>query len=103
MNSNASVSTGRRAAGLTAFVLLATLPGLAQETYSTWSHHKYVGLNTRNVRGGAAVTSTLLNVPVLIRLDSSNFSAGFAQSSGRGADLRFTKLGDVVRLPHQIE
>lgn len=94
-------AAGRRAALLVLACL--GLPSLAQENYSTWSYHKHVGLNTRPVGGGAAVSGAVLNVPVLVRLDATNFSAGFAQSVGRGADLRFTKLGDAVRLPHQIE
>ncbi len=89
------------AASLCMTALAAT--AIAQEDYSTWSHHKYVGLNTKAVSGGAGVAGNVLNFPVLVRLDSANFGAGFAQSVGRGADLRFTKPGDAVRLRHQIE
>jgi hypothetical protein len=84
-------------------VLAATIPSLSQETYSTWTQHKFVGVNTSATGGGAGVPTSITNFPVLIRLDATNFNAGFAQSVGRGADLRFTKLGDVVRLPHQVE
>jgi hypothetical protein len=41
--------------------------------------------------------------PVLIRLDSSSFNAGFGQAAAGGADLRFTKANTTTRLPHQIE
>jgi hypothetical protein len=92
-----------RAVLTTLTMLAAALPAAAQETYSTWSHHKFIGLNTHPHGGGAGVTGAVRNFPVLVRLDSTNFASGFAQSVGRGADLRFTKLGDAVRLHHQIE
>jgi hypothetical protein len=40
---------------------------------------------------------------VLVRLDSSNFNTGFAQTSGGGRDLRFSKADNTTRLPHQID
>jgi hypothetical protein len=82
---------------------LAALPAISQETYSTWGQHKFVGVNTLAAGAGANVGGNVRNFPVLVRLDSANFAAGFAQSAGRGADLRFTKLGDAIRLQHQIE
>jgi hypothetical protein len=84
-------------------ILAATIPSLAQETYSTWAQHKFVGVNTSPNGGGAGIPTSITNFPVLIRLDATNFNTGFAQSVGRGADLRFTKLGDALRLPHQVE
>jgi hypothetical protein len=73
----------------------------AQEVYSTWAQHKYVALDTRGTALNAA--APVQNIPILVRLDATNFNAGFAQSIGRGADVRFTKNGDAIRLPHQIE
>jgi hypothetical protein len=70
------------------------------EVYSTWGQHKTIWLNTAS--NGAAVTQSVRKFPVLLRLDTSNFT-GFTQAAGTGADIRFTKNGDVVRLPHQIE
>ncbi len=82
---------------------LAAPTAHAQEDYSTWGHHRFIGVNTLPRGGGANVSGDVRNFPVLVRLDTSNFATGFAQSSGDGADLRFTKPGDAVRLPHQIE
>jgi hypothetical protein len=73
----------------------------AAETYSTWAQHKDLYINT--TANGAAVPGNVTQFPLLVRLDSSNFNTGFAQSMAGGADLRFTKLGDVVRLKHEIE
>lgn len=73
----------------------------ADAGYSTWSNHKFLALNTR--AQGAGVAQRVLRFPVLVRLDSSNFTAGFGQAAYGGADLRFTKVGDALRIPHQIE
>ncbi len=71
----------------------------AQENYSSWSQHKPLYLNASTV----GVTSNVRKFPVLVRLDSSNFSAGFSQTLHGGIDIRFTKTGDAIRLPHQID
>jgi hypothetical protein len=87
--------------GLLLGAALMATTATAQENYSTWGQHKFVTLDTRAT--AANVSSTVTGIPVLVRLTASNFSDGFTQSSGRGADLRFTKVGDAVRLPYQIE
>jgi hypothetical protein len=51
----------------------------------------------------ANVTGTVTKFPLLVRLDNTNFSAGFAQAKGNGADIRFTKADNTTRLKHQIE
>jgi hypothetical protein len=90
--------------GLAALAILAvgiaTAP--AQETYSTWSHHRDVFLNTTNTTGGANVTANVTNFPVLIRLTARD-SATFSQALAGGADIRFTKADDATRLKHQID
>jgi hypothetical protein len=75
---------------------------LGAETYSTWGNNGRKYINT-TVNNGAAVRGLVRNFPVLIRLNSTNFNTGFAQSVGKGADVRFTKANGVVRLPHQVE
>lgn len=96
-----------RARAIAAAALIATAfaaaPAVSQENHATWNHHTYIGMNPFSYGGGAGLSGDVLNVPVLVRLDSVNFGSGFAQSSGHGADLRFTKRDDVTRLPHQIE
>jgi hypothetical protein len=71
----------------------------AGEVFSDWSGHRTIWLNTNT--NGANVTGTVTNFPVLVRLTTTD--SVFAQSKGRGADIRFTKVGDVIRLKHQVE
>jgi hypothetical protein len=71
----------------------------ADGLYSGWSNHKFITINTR----AAGAAQSLRKFPLLVRLDSANFNTGFSQSAFGGSDLRFTKTGDVARLPHQIE
>jgi hypothetical protein len=73
----------------------------AAETYSAWAQHRTLWLNTQG-GNGAGTTALVQNFPVLVRLGAAD-SAVFTQSFGQGADLRFTKTGDVTRLPHEIE
>jgi hypothetical protein len=87
--------------GFAGVLLLATV-GSAQENYSTsWTQHKNLYIHTGANR--ANVTANVTNFPLLVRLNSTNFGTGFAQAKGNGADIRFTKTGNVVRLKHQIE
>jgi hypothetical protein len=66
--------------------------------YSAWKFSKRLVLNT--AASGAAVPGSVYNFPVLVRLTRSNFN--FAQSAGRGADLRFAK-SDGTPLSYEIE
>jgi hypothetical protein len=72
----------------------------AQETYGTWANHRNVYLNTS--ASGASVSGTVTNFPVLVRLSAKD-SATFSQALAGGADIRFTKAGDAIRLRHQID
>ncbi len=91
-----------KAALFAATLALAGTLAAAQETYSTWTHHRDVFLNTTNTTGGANVTADVIGFPVLVRLDGRD-SAVFTAAKAGGADLRFTKEGDVVRLKHQVD
>jgi hypothetical protein len=84
---------------------LAASYALAQENYSQWAQHRNRYINTTLNGAGIpqSATPAATAFPLLVRLDSANFGAGFAQARGNGADIRFTKAGDVVRFPHQIE
>jgi hypothetical protein len=81
--------------------------GIPAETYSQWAQKRDLFINTAiantTVPSGAGIMSNVLKFPLLVRLDSSNFATGFTQATKTGIDIRFTKAGDVVRLPHQIE
>lgn len=84
-------------------LVIATGAGAAfgQENYANWAQHRNLYINTSG--SGANTTTDVVKFPLLVRLDSTNFATGFAQSRGNGADIRFTKAGDAVRFPHQIE
>ena len=58
------------------------------EDYSQWTYHQAVILNTSAT--GANVASTIVNFPVLVRLDSTHNASVFAQARNQGADLRFS-------------
>lgn len=79
----------------------APAPEPIVEDYATWSQHATVYLNTQNT--GAGVSSVVTKFPVLVRLDSSNFNAGFGQAANNGADIRFTKANNTTRLEYEIE
>jgi hypothetical protein len=87
--------------GLALSGTLTTETAMAQENYATWGQHRFILLDTRATAADIPVMTRA--VPILIRLTDANFGSGFTESFGRGADLRFTKLGDTVRLPHQTE
>lgn len=65
----------------------------------TWNRNRQVFLNTTST--GANVGGDVTGFPVLVRLNSSNFT--FADAETGGADLRFTKAGGIVNLPYEIE
>lgn len=77
----------------------AALPSAADD-YSQWSYSQDVVFNTR--ASGAAVSATVKDFPVLIRLTSANAGDVFAQGSGNGRDLRFANR-EGKHLPYQIE
>ncbi len=71
-----------------------------QEDYTTWAQHQVITLNTTS--SGANVPDNEYNFPVLIRLNSANFS-GFSQAQLQGADIRFSKSDYSQHLSFQIE
>lgn len=68
--------------------------------FDGWLFSKSVYLNTTS--SGAAVTADVHDFPVLVRLNSSNFTFGEAKSDG--SDIRFIKSStDSTILPSEIE
>jgi hypothetical protein len=63
-----------------------------------WRFSKTITLNTSI--SGANVMGTVLDFPVLIRLNSDNFD--FSQADSNGADIRFSKA-DNTEIPCEIE
>src|SRR5690606_34663186 len=84
-------------------VVNITVVDVGTEHYAgnDWPNKKVIWLNTQT--NGASVKDTVAKFPVLVRLDTSNFDAGFGQAAAGGADIRFTKANNTTRLPHQIE
>jgi len=80
-------------------VLFCAVAAFSQENYSQWSNYKTLTLNTS--ASGANVSGNVLNFPLLVRLTSANADV-FANSKGRGADIRFAKTNGV-HVPYQID
>jgi biopolymer transport protein ExbB len=89
------------AAGLA--VALGLAAGLASPAFgwsdNQWSYRKEIVLDT--TPSGAQVTGELRGFPVLIRLDSSNFT--FDDAKADGSDIRFYASDDKTVLPFRIE
>jgi hypothetical protein len=66
--------------------------------FASWTHTSQVTLNTS--ASGADISSDIIDFPVLIRLNSTNFN--FDQAMENGADIRFTKKNGEI-LPYEIE
>lgn len=82
---------------LTFTVAAATADG----AYATaWSRHATLTLNT--TASGANVTGTVAKFPVLVRLGAAD-TLVFGTAHATGRDLRFTKMDNTTRLPHQID
>jgi len=69
----------------------------AAVSYSAWTGHKTITVNTTGQNIGAAVT----NFPVLVRLTGANAAVFAATKNGSG--VRFTAMDSVSPLPYQIE
>ncbi len=80
--------------------LCATGVATAQENLSAWLSTKPVFVNTKT--SGAGIAGSLTNVPVLLRLDSTNAADVFATAKAGGADLRFRRLPGP-QLDYEIE
>ncbi|MBF0433100.1 MAG: DUF2341 domain-containing protein, partial [Fibrobacteria bacterium] len=71
---------------------------LSSENYGTWTYSSSVFLNTTST--GADVSDNVLNFPVLVRLNSSNFT--FSEANTNGKDIRFAK-SDGTHMHYEIE
>lgn len=76
------------------------MPTLAHAWWQDdWSYRKQITVDT--TQEGAAITSEVGRVPLLVRLHTGNFS--FQDVQENGADLRFVASDDQTVLNHQIE
>lgn len=73
-------------------------PVLDDDDYSLWSDSAKIYMNTTS--SGANVTGTVTQIPILVRLNQTNFD--FSDALGNGADIRFSKA-DGTHLYYQIE
>jgi hypothetical protein len=66
--------------------------------FGQWQYTKRLYLNTTDT--GAAVAGTIIDFPVLVRLNVTNFD--FSQAQSTGADVRFTQMNSAP-LHYEIE
>lgn len=99
-------STHRRAAKFFALLLLGAFVGMVfkpDAAYawwnSDWSARKTITIDTGST--GAGISDQIGTVPVLIRLDVSNFT--FDNAKPDGSDLRFVAGDDKTPLAYHIE
>lgn len=84
-----------------ALLLAATVQAQVENYTADWSQHKDLYISTGAIR--ANVPGDVTKFPLLVRLSSANFDAGFGQAKAGGADIRFTKANNTTRLHHEIE
>ena len=97
-NRRSVVRSGVVVAALGMLFIFSQYAGAADD-YGTWSNWRYIYLIT-NSSGAKVTTGNVYNVPVLIRLNPSNFD-GFGHTSNP-ADIRFSKA-DGTHLFYEIE
>ncbi|HEX2959155.1 MAG TPA: DUF2341 domain-containing protein [Chitinispirillaceae bacterium] len=73
-------------------------PVTDNDDYSLWTNAAFIFMNT--TAAGANIMQNVVNIPVLVRLNESNFD--FSSALPNGADLRFAK-SDGTHLKYQIE
>lgn len=99
-------ATGQGMARLGAVLalMLALCAGLAQAgPYDTWAKYKTLTINTTATGGGANVSGTVTNFPVLVRLTTSNADEILDEALASGADVRFASSDGSTALSYQIE
>lgn len=99
-------STSRRAAKFLALLLLGAFVGMVFKPDAAyawwngdWSARKTITIDTGST--GANISDQIGTIPVLIRLDVSNFT--FDSANPDGSDLRFVAADDKTPLAYHIE
>ena len=77
------------------FILLFFVSAFSDD-YAEWTYNTTVDMNTT----GTGLSGTVSTFPLLVRLNSSNFT--FSEADNNGADIRFAK-SDGTHLPYEIE
>ena len=94
---------------LTATATLSLLllgAGHSDVSYDDWSKYRTITINTAATDGGAGVTGTVTDFPVLVRLTSGDANMGantLAEAKAGGADIRFTNEAGDAALSYEIE
>lgn len=70
-----------------------------EEDYNDWLYSTNIYINT--TASGADVSDDVLDFPLLIRRDASNFN--FSQAQSNGSDIRFSKADGSTPLSYEIE
>lgn len=73
-------------------------PVTDDDDYSLWTDTTRITMNT--TASGVNISANVMQFPVLVRLNSSNFN--FSEAKSDGSDIRFAKR-DGTHLPYQIE
>jgi hypothetical protein len=76
------------------------------QPYAAWNKYRTVTVNTAASSGGAGVTQTVSNFPVLVRLSSQSEAQGaniLSEALAGGADVRFTDSTGTTALSYQID
>jgi hypothetical protein len=84
---------------------LSTVPVLAGP-FDDWDKYRTITVNTTNSGGGANVTATLQDFPLLVRLSDADAASGadvLSEALAGGADLRFTTGDGGIAIPYEIE
>ncbi len=88
---------------LIAAAALCAMAGVAvAQPVQTWGRYQDITINTTATGGGANVAGPVTNFPLLVRLNTTNASAMFAEVLPGGADLRFADANGT-QLAYSIE
>jgi hypothetical protein len=90
---------------LPALLLVAAVQSGAQ-VYNAWGKYRTLTINTTATGGGANVTETATDFPVLVRLSNQSLATGanaLSEALAGGADIRFTNAAGDAALSYEIE
>jgi ribosomal protein S6 len=87
-----------------ALVLAISFAGA--QPYATWNHYREIVVNTTPDNGGAVVSGTETDFPLLVRLSDAGPATGSDVLSGalpNGADIRFATSDGETVLAYEID
>jgi hypothetical protein len=81
---------------------VAFIVGVQAQPVQTWGRYLDITINTTATSGGANVTDTVSEFPLLVRLNTTNASAVLSEALSGGADVRFADAAGN-QIPFEIE